>query len=464
MELNRRHKAILFITLVTTGCALLLDAELKEALGFMMLGAAFAWVIGSDSASKFYAGLKNVPATFYSWIRLPVAMALAGALLGAVLLYSHANPVFAVAFMCVAGIVISPLTSLPSKKVWLKVPLFLISVVIFFLTIAAMIETDLVASNKYAARSGQISVAAFAALIVGTFWLSRGWKLIGEGIAAQPENVILPALTARAWGQYASLLVGICILTSWLSLLAWFYTGSWAYAPEKVVSENPNDNHLIAQVGFIMLLAWWPYAAWKSILNREPNSERRYLHRHKRVTGFAGMFFVLALSLAITFGIQNGNDRLLTDRITDTAADLTRVAQKIGAIKQRNMKTTDDYIQAFAEIEALVPEYDLKVQQYHAIFQDAEQRDKGRGPINIQRFYKSHRPEVWQNDLDLINTLTEIGSLTRKETEVARQMAALPAQEQPDFWQREFRPLLVQEDQLRERAVSLGKKNASLTK
>src|SRR5882724_8796830 len=99
MPLNRRHKVILFVTLVATGCALLIGAELREALGFMMLGVALAWAVGSDLASKFYSGLKNRSGGLYSWIRLPLAMALAGALLGAVLLYSHANPVLAIAAM-----------------------------------------------------------------------------------------------------------------------------------------------------------------------------------------------------------------------------------------------------------------------------------------------------------------------------------------------------------------------------
>ena len=38
--LNRRHKAILFITLVMTGSGLLAGARLNEALGIFMLGVA----------------------------------------------------------------------------------------------------------------------------------------------------------------------------------------------------------------------------------------------------------------------------------------------------------------------------------------------------------------------------------------------------------------------------------------
>jgi hypothetical protein len=43
MTLNRRHKAVLFVTLVVSGCSLLLGAQLRGALGFMTLGVAIAW-------------------------------------------------------------------------------------------------------------------------------------------------------------------------------------------------------------------------------------------------------------------------------------------------------------------------------------------------------------------------------------------------------------------------------------
>ena len=51
--LNRRHKTVLFITLVATGSALLAGASLGEGLGIFILGATFAWVIGSGSHLEF---------------------------------------------------------------------------------------------------------------------------------------------------------------------------------------------------------------------------------------------------------------------------------------------------------------------------------------------------------------------------------------------------------------------------
>jgi hypothetical protein len=73
------------------------------------------------------------------------------------------------------------------------------------------------------------------------------------------------------------------------------------------------------------------------------------------------MIFVLVLALAVTLGIQNGNDRLLTDRIEVKVAELKTVGTKIGTIKQRDLRTTQDYIQAYSEIEALLLEYEAKI-------------------------------------------------------------------------------------------------------
>jgi hypothetical protein len=48
MVLNRRHKAFLFVTLVITGCSLRFGVELKDALGFLMLGVE-AQTTGANS-------------------------------------------------------------------------------------------------------------------------------------------------------------------------------------------------------------------------------------------------------------------------------------------------------------------------------------------------------------------------------------------------------------------------------
>jgi hypothetical protein len=465
MRLNRRHKAILFVTLVFTGCALLLGAELNQALAFIMLGAALAWATGSEIASKLYAGLSGASGGLYAWIRLPLAMALAGAVLGAVLLYSRANPILAVVSMCSAGILIASVAPLPTRKIWLRIPLAVLGGVAFILAAGGMLSTDVVASNRYGERFGELSVTAFVALLVGIFWLSKGWRLIVQGISIVPPADAVPSTGTpkSAGGQYFSFVLGMIVLTLWLGLLAWLASSTWAYAPDKSTVTN-GDNRLLAQVAFILVLALWPYRSWEIILRREPNSEPKYLRRHRRTAAIAGMIFVVALSLAVTYGIQNGNDQHMVEKITDTANDLTTVSTKIGAIKQRDLRTVGDYIQAYSEIEALLPEFESEIQRCADVYAEAREVDETRGFVNTQMFYRSHNSAQWKDDFEMLDLLRQFDSLTKQEALTVRNMAALPADKQVDFWQREFKPLTAQEDDLRERIRSLAAKIQSSTK
>ena len=464
MPFNRRHKAILFVTLVASGCALLLGAELKEALGSMMLGVAFAWAIGSDTAARLYGCLKGVSGAFYSWIRLPLAMGLAGAVLGAVLLFTRANPVLVVAVMCAAGIFLAPLTPLPTQKIWLRIPLVLLGIAAYLLATFGMISTDPIAASKYGERYGQLAVTGLLTSTVGFYWLSKGWRLIDSGItSALPADTPPSAITTRApWGQYISLTLGVLVLSLWLGLLAWSASSDWQYAPEKTT--DTKGNNLFGQFVFAVLLASWPYFSWRSIIRREPNSVPKLLHRHRRISAVAGMIFVVLLSLAVTYGVQNGNDRRMVEKIEAVAKDLAAAGSKIGSIKQRDLKTTEDYIQAYSEIGDLLPDFEAKINEYAAVYQEARQVDEGRGPINTQFFYKSHKADIWKIDLDMLNLLRQVDSLTKQEVLTTRNMASLPPRDQPEFWEKEFRPLLVQQDELREKIQVVAAKIRSPSK
>jgi len=47
--------------------------------------------------------------------------------------------------------------------------------------------------------------------------------------------------------------------------------------------------------------------------------------------------------------------------------------------------------------------------------------------------------------------LRAVDSLTKQEVLAAQNMAALPTGDQVEFWQKEFKPLLLQEDDLRQK-------------
>lgn len=472
--MNRRHTAVLFVSLVLTGSALLAGAEVKQALGMMMLGVALAWAVGSDVASKSYSRLKGITSTFYLWIRLPLVMILAGCILGAVLLLSRANPVIAIAVMSAVGIIIAPFTLLPqlppfdTSRGWLRIPPWLMATAAFFLgalgSITGAAALGGVEAGQYAERLGQLVAASFVALLAGIWWLSKGWKLIQRGINVEtaPEPAPVEGSRRRMFGQYVWLFLGVLTLTLWLGLLAWLASSNWAYAPQEVIQYKANEN-LLTQAGFILLLAWLPYRIWKKILDREPNSVGKNVRRHRRITAAAGMIFSVVLCFAVTFGTQNGHDRIFVNQIGKSIAELNEVARKIGSLKQRDLKTTADYIKAYSEIEPLQLDFDSKIQHCGEIYQAARQRDKNRGPLNIQRFYGGDTSEVWQDSLKMLDLLHQVSALTKQETSTTTNMAALPERDQVQFWQAEFRPLLEQEDALREKILALQTKMQAAT-
>jgi hypothetical protein len=54
-RLNRRHKGVIFIALMGAGVSLVAGASLGNGLGVILLGIAFAWVVGSDYRSVHVA-------------------------------------------------------------------------------------------------------------------------------------------------------------------------------------------------------------------------------------------------------------------------------------------------------------------------------------------------------------------------------------------------------------------------
>jgi hypothetical protein len=49
LNLNRRHKVTLFLTVLLAGIAALNRAKMVEVVGIFLLGFALAWAFGSDS-------------------------------------------------------------------------------------------------------------------------------------------------------------------------------------------------------------------------------------------------------------------------------------------------------------------------------------------------------------------------------------------------------------------------------
>ncbi len=196
MNLNRRHKVILFICLVVTGSALLVGAEIKEALGTLLLGIAFAWAVGSQAASTAYKKLKSSSSLVFQLMRLPLLTALAGAILSITLVVTNANLIAAIAVMCATGIAISPLRTIPSARRWARALIVVIATATFFGGLALGFSFW-PPENDFAFQAGKAAVPAAVALVVGIFWLSKGARLIQQGTSAADASCITPTEPAK---------------------------------------------------------------------------------------------------------------------------------------------------------------------------------------------------------------------------------------------------------------------------
>jgi hypothetical protein len=175
--------------------------------------------------------------------------------------------------------------------------------------------------------------------------------------------------------------------------------------------------------------------------------------RHKVVTALLGGCFAIVLCAAVCFGIQNGNDRKTTAQVEGGAKGFQDVAQRIGAIKNRDLRTTRDYIAAYEEIAPLLAEFDAKLQLFTDALSQARARDQSRGPFNIQRLYRKHN-EWMAWDASTFELLRQDSEITSKQVQVVKQMAELPERDQLEFWRRNFQPLQQEEEALRQRLAS----------
>jgi hypothetical protein len=187
-------------------------------------------------------------------------------------------------------------------------------------------------------------------------------------------------------------------------------------------------------------------------------NKKGYQYLRTAMAIISSVMFAVAISIAIAYGIQSHNDRALTAQIMQSESELRVIGAKIGDIKDHQFGTMSEYIAAYARVEPLLKDYDQKLQQYSALCSTAQQRDRKRGLVNIQRLHSRYNAEVWRNNSELIKLVRQVNEVTKKEASVIHDMASLPAEEQVQFWHEEFTPLLAQERALRERLLVEGQK------
>ena len=389
-------------------------------------------------------------------MRLPLLTLVAGAILSFTLLVANANLIAAIAVMCFAGIAISPLRTIPSVKRWARTLIVVIATATFCGGLRFWLQ--FLASRKCLCVSGwQGRDPGCGCIRRGNILAFKGRSAHSprHGSAADPIEVAPPDPAKKVRLRYISLVFGVLVLTLILSLLTFGEMSGWAYGlPETT---NAPASNVLGGTVVLLLFCWWPYGAFKKILSREPNSNPQYVRRHRRVLSGVGMFFVVVMSLAVAFGVQNGNDRKLGNRAAQDTSDLAATLLKINLIKQRDLGTAADYVHAYAEVEPLLDTFDGDLQRCIDDQSAAVAMEQNRGPVNIQRLYSGHAAAM-KSDADALEIFRELAQIIRKEVTTIQMLAVLPDREQASYWQSEFQPLLAREDAIRRRAASLEKK------
>jgi hypothetical protein len=99
----------------------------------------------------------------------------------------------------------------------------------------------------------------------------------------------------------------------------------------------------------------------------------------------------------------------------------------------------------------LLGDFDAKLHQFTDVLSVTEQRERTRGPLNIQRLYGRKSKEWLTWDMSTFSLLRQDSELTKKQIQVVRQMAELPEQSQVSYWKENFQPLQQDEEGLRQK-------------
>ena len=259
-----------------------------------------------------------------------------------------------------------------------------------------------------------------------------------------PTSIAVDLATPRGkttkW-QYVSLCFLLLMFFIWIGSV-FFLIASKATFSQDVKWEAPNIAPLLF---FILFIA----ADWKAILNREPSTSAFFRRRHNNVLLVTAGFMGLAILGATIAGIRNGHNREKVHKIEaliSGALSAGEIGTKVSAIKNRELKTTTDYVEAYNEIDRLLPEWKRKVQSVSASLADVRGYNLDARISSILAF-----------DSAAIDLAKQIIALTEKEVGVIGEMSKLPPAKQVAFWVEEFQPLQSEEAGLSSKTEDLRK-------
>jgi hypothetical protein len=183
-------------------------------------------------------------------------------------------------------------------------------------------------------------------------------------------------------------------------------------------------------------------------------SKKLRIPRHVIVARIVPLVSVAAAG--ITLAVRDREDKETTNRLERAENELRGFGGQIASIKDADLTTTNDFISAYAQIEPLEKEYEVKLQQFTALYTQARDRDSHRGWLDLQRLRGKHHPETWEAMSEIIGLVRQINEITKREISVVHAMSSLPEPERLRFWHEQFMPLAAEEFALRERLQIVG--------
>ena len=121
---------------------------------------------------------------------------------------------------------------------------------------------------------------------------------------------------------------------------------------------------------------------------------------------------VLVTIFAITFAVQEHNDRILADEITETASELQETGARIASVRDADMKDMNEYIRAFSQMDPLLNDYDRRLQRYTDLYNLARERDSSL--LRFEHLYRRSHLTNWENMSEILDITRALSKIMRK--------------------------------------------------
>jgi len=168
------------------------------------------------------------------------------------------------------------------------------------------------------------------------------------------------------------------------------------------------------------------------------------------------MLVACIAAAGITLVVRDRNEKEMLSQLERSQADLRMLGGQIANIKDADLTSTNDFISAYAQIEPLEKEYEVRLQQFSGLYERARERDSHRGWLDLERLRGRYHPETWEKMSEIIGLVREISEVTKRQISVVHAMASLREPERMRFWHEQFMPLSAQKHALREQLQVVG--------